>query len=166
VNVIKSVGFLTLLVCSLYLPNVVADVSKKSSTKTKHVEGADADRDFERATALIKAGKESEALVSLTDFLRRHTESKRVAEAQFLIGEVEFRRRNFEASIRELKKTLKYIGKDDVTVADAVFLMGQCWYQLGRKDRALIEWRALMRRFPGTPASMKAESKIQEFKGN
>lgn len=123
----------------------------------------DASRDMERATQLIRLGKESEALVSLTDFLRRYPKHKLTAQAQFLLGEVEYRRRNFEDAIRELKKTLKYKGIDDSTVADAFFMIGLCWVHLGRNDHALIEWQALIRKYPATPAAGKAESKLVEL---
>ena len=124
---------------------------------------ADTKRDFSRATELMRLGKESEALVSLTDFLRRYPKDSQAVEAQFLIGEVEYRRRNFEGAIRELKKTLKYKGKGNAVIADAYFLIGQCWYLMGRKERAFIEWQALIRSFPNAPAASKAKGKLYEL---
>lgn len=149
-----SVTILTLLLCVLL--SVEAAWARRES--------ADARRDFERAVELAKTGKESEALVSLTDFLRRYPESSRAVEAQLLMGEIEFRRRNFETAINELKKTLKYKKYEKTFVAEAYYLIGECWMRMKKYDRALIEWRALMRKFKGTPAADKAELKIPEVR--
>lgn len=153
----KSVRALTVvtITCVLLAGSAVGAVAKESP---------DARRDFQRAVELAKVGKESEALVSLTDFLRRYPESSRAVEAQLLMGEIEFRRRNFETAINELKKTLKYKEHQKIFVAEAYYLIGECWMRMNRYDRALIEWRALIRKFQGTPAADKAELKIPEVK--
>jgi TolA-binding protein len=125
-----------------------------------------ANRDFDRAVALVKSGQEEQALVSLTDFLRRHPKHAKAAQAQFLLGEVEFRRRNFEDAVRELKKTLKYRKKSPLFVADAFFLVGESWRLLGQEKKALIEWKALIRAYPLSPAAAKAKEKLPLVMGS
>jgi TolA-binding protein len=48
-------------------------------------------RDFTRAQDLLKGGKESEAMISLSDFLRRYPTSLLADDAQFSIAEIFFR---------------------------------------------------------------------------
>jgi TolA-binding protein len=69
---------------------------------------SDVDKDFSRAAELIQNGRESEALVSLTDFLRRHPESKLADDAQLLIGHVYLKQRNFSTAAIEFEKVFVY----------------------------------------------------------
>jgi TolA-binding protein len=125
---------------------------------------ADAARDFERAKQLTDQGKESEALLSLTDFLRRYPEHNLADDAQYLIAEVWFRRRNFELSFNEFRKVATYTSGKGDRVADAGLRTGEALLNMGHSDRALIEWEAIIRRYPGSEAAKKAEIHIQGVK--
>lgn len=120
------------------------------------------DRDFERANELFKNGDEEAAIVSLTDYLRRYPTSDRADDAQYLLGEIEYRRRNFAQAIRELKKTLEYRKRGGDRVADAFYLIGESLIRLGEKEKARIEWEALKRIYPRSPAAERAALKLME----
>lgn len=121
------------------------------------------DRDFARAEELFKNGDEDPAILSLTDYLRRYPKSDRADDAQYLIGEIEYRRRNFPKAILELKKTLEYRKRGGDRVADAFYLVGESLLRLGEKEKARIEWEALKRAYPRTPAAERAALKLMEL---
>jgi len=157
--------FLSLvLVCgSWHAPEGLAKTAKgKGSVSTASAAAADAERDFARAEDLFKQGQEDSAIVSLSDFLRRYPGHARADDSQYLIGEIEFRRRNFENAIRELKKTLDYRKQGGDRVADAYYLVGESLLRLGQTERARIEWEALRRAYPNSPAADRAALKLME----
>jgi TolA-binding protein len=117
---------------------------------------SDVQRDFARAQTLMQAGKEDDALVSFSDFLRRYPNDALSDDAQFAIGDLYFRRRKFDVALREFRKVLDYgITKSD-RIADAGVRMGECFVQLREPERAQIEWEAVRRRFPKTEAAARA----------
>lgn len=117
----------------------------------------DAKRDFERATALLQNGQESQALVSFTDFLRRYPEHKLVGDAQFFIGEIFYRQRKYAEALHELQKVKDLLKGGSQRTPDAFVKIGECHLKLGKTDRARIEWNAVKRRFPGTAAALQAD---------
>jgi TolA-binding protein len=137
---------------------------KKSAAKASPLQPlSDVERDFSRAEELFKSGQEDAAIVSLTDFLRRYPESTRADDAQYMIGEVEYRRRNFDNAVRELKKTLDYRRRGGDRVADAYYLIGDSLLRMGQTEKARIEWEALRRAYPKSPAAGRAALKIMEL---
>lgn len=122
----------------------------------------DATRDFKRAMDLFEAGRENEALVSYTDFLRRYPEHALAPDAQFHLGELLFRQRKFNDAISEYLKVRDIAGKkNSPKVADAVLRIGQCYSKLRRADRAEIEWNALLRKYPNSPAANQARIELK-----
>jgi TolA-binding protein len=121
---------------------------------------AEENRDFERMVVLMQAGKESEALLSATDFLRRYPKSERADDAQFVLAEVYFRQRQFHAALQEFAKipTMKNPGLDKVP--DAGLRMGECWLNLGDKQKSQIEWGAVIRKYPKSPAASAARLRL------
>ena len=138
-------------------------VKKSAQKATPAAPMSDVERDFARAEELSKSGQEDAAVVSLTDFLRRHPESARADDAQYMIGEIEYRRRNFDNAIRELKKTLDYRKRGGDRVADAYYLIGDSLLRMGNTEKARIEWEALRRAYPNSPAAGRAALKIMEL---
>jgi TolA-binding protein len=115
----------------------------------------DVEKDFTRAAELIQNGRESEALVSLTDFLRRHPESKLADDAQLLVGHLYSKQRNFLVAAIEFEKVFVY--KDSDRLAEAAVELGQAWTKLGQSERARIEFEAVLRRYPKSDAASQAK---------
>jgi TolA-binding protein len=122
----------------------------------------DVEKDFSRAVELIKSGRESEALVSLTDFLRRYPESKLCDDAQLMVGRVYLKQRNFTSAAAELEKVFLY--KDSDRLAEAAVDLGQSWIKLGMSDRARIEFEAVLRRFPKSESATEAKTFLAGLK--
>lgn len=125
----------------------------------------DEKKDFERAQSLFKNGDEESALVSLSDFMRRHPQSLMADDVQYMIGMISFRKRNFKEAIFELQKTLNYRhSKGADHIADAALLIAESWFRLGEVEKAIIEWQALMRVFPQSSAAVQAELRVVEVR--
>lgn len=116
----------------------------------------DAARDFARASELYDKGQEREALISLTDFLRRYPQHSLAPEAHFRMGELHFRRAEFSAALIEYRQVLKYTVRATTRIPDATVRLGECLRKIGDSEKAKIEWEATRRRFPGTPAAHRA----------
>lgn len=115
-----------------------------------------ATRDFERAQALIEQGQESQALVSLTDFMRRYPKHRLSGEVQFYVAEVYFRQRKFREALDEYAKVRALSGEKGVKIPYAILRKGECFHKLGENVKAQIEWNALVRRYPDSPAAGQA----------
>jgi TolA-binding protein len=126
---------------------------------------ADALRDFERARALFDSGREGEAILALTDFLRRYPGHLRAAEAQFLLAETHFGRREYDTALIEYRKVLKYNARTTERLADATIRAGECLLKLGKVEEARIEWEAVRRRFPASSAARRADEFLAGLPG-
>ncbi len=122
-----------------------------------HASGPDANRDFTRAKDLMDSGQESQALVSLTDFKRRHAKDPLSIEAQFLIGEINFNRRQFKEAINEYKRIYEMKVLANPRIPDAGLRIGESLFKLGMRNEAQIEWEAILRKFPKSTYAVRAK---------
>jgi TolA-binding protein len=150
-------------------PALRARVNSKSKTTKelpslaaapKEIILSDEQRDFTRAAELLKVGKESEAFISLTDYLRRYPTSHLAPEAQYLVADLFFKQRKFQEAAGEYAKVFRFgmLGVDKAPWASVK--IGECWYQLKQFDRARIEWEAVKRKFPNSEASDAARAHL------
>ena len=121
----------------------------------------DSRRDFERAAALLTAGQEDQAIVSFGDFLRRYPASQQADEAQFFMGEVYYRKKQYFEALKEFRKTQVKKNVDAETLGQATLRAGECWKLLGNPTFARIEWEAVSRKFP----EQKLGNQAKDFLG-
>lgn len=119
----------------------------------------DAQRDFDRAIELSRAGSEKQALVSLTDFLRRYPQHPKAVEVQFEIAEIYFHQRQFAEARKEFEKVYRYQGTVLAAeiVAKSGLRLGECSIKIGKIEEARIEWEAVLRKYPKTEAAKTAQ---------
>lgn len=118
---------------------------------------ADAKRDFERAQGLLQKGEESQALISFTDFLRRYPNHELVGDAQYSLGEILFRQRRYQQALGEFLKVKDLLSGKSPKIPFAYVRIGECRQRLGQPVQAQIEWNAVIRRFPQSPAANEAK---------
>lgn len=146
----RLTGFLCLFLCFFCLAASAAGVSKEMAL--------DMQKDFERAQNLLNTGRETLALNSYLDFLRRYPQSLLAAEAQYAIGEIAHRQRNYTGALIELRKVSDLPDlREKKATAKASLLMGDCLLRLGHPREAKIEWDAVLRRFPKGPEAERAQ---------
>ena len=80
-------------------------------------------------------------------------------DAQFLMGEIYFRRRQFPEAIIEFRKVARYQKGD--RLADAYLRVGESQQKLGNYRAALIEFEAVRRRFAKGEDHDRAELLIE-----
>jgi TolA-binding protein len=132
-----------------------------SKATPKSSETPDAQRDYERAKGLVDAGQESSALLALGDFLRRHPMSAMADDAQYLTGEVYFRKRDFGRARDEFSRVFDYKGRAGTDrIPDAAVRLGEAWAHEGQSENARIEWEAVLRTYPKTSAAKAAEERL------
>ncbi len=124
----------------------------------------DAARDYRRIEMLILSGRESEAIVSVSDFLRRYPDDELADDVQFMLGNIYFNARKFELALKEYEMILKFKNKKLDRLADAGLKIGECWNSLKEPKKARIEWEAVLRRFPNSEAAQKAQIHLMGVK--
>ena len=120
-------------------------------------ENTDANRDYQRAADLLKSGLEDQALISFGDFLRRYPVSQQADEAQYFMGEIYFRKKQYYEALKEFRKTQVRKQVDNETLAQATLKAGECWRYMGNPTFARIEWEAVMRKFPDNKLALTAK---------
>jgi len=138
-----------------------------ANAQTNHSKNADAARDFGRAESLKVAGKEDEAFLAFSDFLRRYSSDSLLndmsLEAQFGMAEIYFHQRRFSEALNEYKKVFSYVQKKHSRIADSALRMGECFQRLEKPELAEIEWEAVRREFPNTEAAHQAIAKLMSL---
>lgn len=138
-------------------------ISKSEFVIDNYLIDDEVQRDFNRAIELTRAGREDQALLSLTDFLRRYPRHSWSDDIQIEIANIYWARQNFEQALVEFQKVLSYNGKGADRRAEGAVGVGRCWHKLGRTDFARIEWQAVKRVYPGTSASAEADQLLMGF---
>jgi len=124
----------------------------------------DAEKDYARAQELFRQGLERQALLSLADFTRRFPLHAKMPEARLTTGELYFRDRKWNEAIREALLVLKEKSASNDERARATLLVGDARYGAGQLEDALIEYEALLRRYPASPVAVKAKEQVARVK--
>jgi tol-pal system protein YbgF len=101
----------------------------------------DAQRDF-------TAGNYDIALQGFQEYLRNYGTTQLAADAQYFIGEVYFRRDDFEGAVKEYDKVIDNYS-DSSRVANARFMKGISLMKLTRRSEAKKEFLTIVEKFPG-----------------
>jgi TolA-binding protein len=123
----------------------------------READAPDALRDYARVADLLKEGHEDSALLSAGDFLRRYPTHPLAASAQYQIGEVYLRKRDFNRARAEFAKARAFHVADPRQRAQIAVRIGLCFRELRDLDKARVEWNAVVRRHPGTPEAEEAQ---------
>ena len=123
----------------------------------READAPDALRDYARVVDLLKDGHEDSALLSAGDFLRRYPTHPLAASAQYQIGEVYLRKRDFNRARAEFAKARTFRVADPRQRAQIAVRIGLCFRELRDPDKARVEWNAVVRRHPGTPEAEEAQ---------
>lgn len=85
------------------------------------------------------------------------------ARAQFMIGEIQFERKQHEKAVESfLKVTYGY--SYPRWQADAAFEAGRCFEAMGMKSQAIKVYNELLEKFPGSDKASLAKQRLEELK--
>lgn len=94
------------------------------------------------AKSYIALAKEDLALDLLNQFFEGRVSNKNAAQTYFILGELYFKRGDYEQSIENLTRSLE-ITRDDEMRGDAEFMIGQSFFNLEQYDNAILHFSRL-----------------------
>ncbi len=92
------------------------------------------------------------------------TASELAARAQFMIGEIQFGRKDHKEAVRSYFKVMAY--GFPTWQAEATFEAARCFEVLGQSDQAVKLYRELVEKFPESDKVQPANKRIQDLLGN
>jgi tol-pal system protein YbgF len=121
-----------------------------------------ADALYNSALGDFNGGKNDLAAQEFAQYLQFYPNTDRAGNAQFYLGELDYRRGNYQAAISDYNKVLdQYPGgnKD----AGAHLKKGFALLELGQRDAGVKELRALITRYPRSPEAAQARDRLNKL---
>jgi len=118
---------------------------------------------YKKALADLNGGKQAEAEQGFGLILDRYPNDKLAGNAQFWLGEIYYRDKNYKKAVVAYKNV--YVSyKDGNKGAEALYKLGLSMQQLGKKDEACAALTNLAVEFPNASADIKSKAKTQASK--
>lgn len=119
-----------------------------------------ADKIFEDSQRDFSAGNYDLALQGFQEYLKHYGTTQQAADAQFFIGEVFFRRDDFDGAVKEYDKVI-VDHSDSSRVANARYMKGVSLLKLSRRTEAKKEFQTLIDKYPGNSLVPKAKDYLK-----
>jgi len=117
---------------------------------------------YNSALGDFNAGKNDLAAQEFTQFLQVYGNNDLAGNAQFYLGEIDYRRSNFQAAIQDYNKVLdQYPGGNKGAAAQ--LKKGFAYLELGQKDAGVQELRSLISRYPKSPEAIQARDRLSKL---
>ena len=110
----------------------------------------------------IQGGKYDLARSEFQDYLRYYSSTDLASNAQFYIGEIAYKQKNYQQAITEYDKVLNNYPKS-FKLAPALLHRGMALVELGQKSSGIRDLREVVRRFPGSEEDRYARAKLKEL---
>ncbi len=131
-------------------------------TATPAAQAPPAETLYNSALGDFNSGKNDLAAQEFTQYVQVYGNTDLAGNAQFYLGEIDYRRGNFQAAINDYNKVLdQYPGgnKD----AGARLKKGLAYLELGQRDAGVKELRALITRYPKSPEALQAKDRLNKL---
>lgn len=117
---------------------------------------------YNSALSDFNAGKNDLAAQEFAQFLQVYGNNDLAGNAQFYLGEIDYRRGNFQAAIQDYNKVLdQYPGGNKGAAAQ--LKKGFALLELGQKDAGVKELQSLVSRYPKSPEAVQAKDKLNKL---
>jgi tol-pal system protein YbgF len=117
---------------------------------------------YNNALGDFNAGKNDLAAQEFTQFLQVYGNNDLAGNAQFYLGEIDYRRNNFQAAIQDYNKVLdQYPGGNKGAAAQ--LKKGFALLELGQKDAGVKELQSLVARYPKSPEAIQAKDRLTKL---
>src|SRR5947208_3259455 len=110
----------------------------------------------------IQDGKYELARAEFQDYLKYYGKTDLASNAQFYVGEIAYKQRNYQQAIAEYDKVLSNYPKS-FKMAPALLHRGMALVELGQKSSGIRDLREVVRRFPGSEEDRYARAKLKEL---
>lgn len=124
---------------------------------------SDVERTYQEAYATFKAGNLDEATKQFLSFLKQYPDTPLSDNAQFWIGEIAFKKHEYEAAILAYEEVIKKY-PDSNKLPDAILKQGLAFLELGDRIDARIILENLVKKYPNTEQAKIAKSKLKTLK--
>jgi len=110
----------------------------------------------------ITSGKYDLARQEFLDYLRYYGETDLASNAQFFLGEIAYKQKQYEQAVTEYDKVLSTYPKS-FKVVPAHLRKGMALIELGQKTQGVRELRDVIKRYPNTEEDRLARAKLKEL---
>ena len=110
----------------------------------------------------LQSGKYDLARSEFQDYLKYYGKTDLAANAQFYIGEISYKQKNYQQAITEYDKVLNDYPKS-FKLASALLERGRAFIDLGQKSSGIRDLRDVVKRFPGSEEDRYARAKLRDL---
>jgi len=110
----------------------------------------------------ITSGKYDLARSEFQDYLKYYGDTDLASNAQFYLGEISFKQKQYGDAVTAYEKVLTNYPKS-FKLAPARLRKGMALIELGQKTGAVHEFREVVKRYPGTEEDRQARAKLKEL---
>jgi len=121
-----------------------------------------ADTLYQNALRDYNTGKYDLARQEFSDYIRNFPTNDLASNAQFYLGEIAYAQGNYKDAISAYDAVLQNF-PHSFKLSDSLLKKGMAEEELGMKTSATRDFRDVVRRFPGSDASRRAQSKLHEM---
>jgi tol-pal system protein YbgF len=124
--------------------------------------GMTAEKTYTDARRDLQTGNADLALQEFQQYLTYFPNTELAANAQYYIGEILFRRGDYNNAIPAFDAVLERY-PDNPKTADAHFMKGMALLKAGQRNRAVQEFRTLVANYPRTDDARKAQQQLRQL---
>jgi tol-pal system protein YbgF len=114
---------------------------------------------YNNALSDFNAGKNDLAAQEFGQYVQVYGNTDLAGNAQFYLGEIDYRRANYQAAVQDYNKVLdQYPGGNKGAAAQ--LKKGYALLELGQRDAGVQELRSLISRYPKSPEAVQAKERL------
>lgn len=117
---------------------------------------------YDTALSDFNGGKNDLAAQEFAQYLQVYGNTDLAGNAQFYLGEIDYRRGNYTAAVQDYNRVLdQYPGGNKG--ASAQLKKGFALLEMGQKDAGVQELRSLLGRYPKSPEAIQAKERLNKL---
>jgi tol-pal system protein YbgF len=133
-----------------------------SATATGGGPAPSADTLYSNGLRDITSGKYDLARQEFQDYLKYYGDTDLASNAQFYLGEIAYKQKQYEQAVSEFDKVLSTYPKS-FKLAPTHLRKGMALIELGQKTQGVRELREVIKRYPNTDEDRLARAKLKEL---
>ena len=145
----------------------VPPISARAATRTKTREhevatdrGGDAASDYRAAVALVKAGKQDDAVAALRAFVRTYPRHDYADNAQYWLGEAFYAQKDYAHALTEFRAVIEVYPRGN-KVPDALLKVGYCYLAMGQGEKARAVLEQVVTLYPKSEPALLAAKRLE-----
>jgi tol-pal system protein YbgF len=143
-------------------PGTAPGTQPQAGTAQGPPAGMTAEKTYTDARRDLQTGNTDLALQEFQQYLTYFPNTELAASAQYYIGEILFRRGDYNNAIPGFDAVLERYPENPKT-ADAHFMKGMALLKAGQRNRAVQEFRTLVANYPRTDDARKAQQQLRQL---